>query len=194
MEKRHIGKRVGKGNRYGRGSADYKNEKEHCRRLFRAALQKGAGAHYREGAVRKGGGEQVHLYTHYQDLYDLADQLETQVAADIVAGMRHPETVFSDPGAFNRELVREYVAREELIHLLFSGSRASLLPGKIEQSLKELIFSLRPDLKDNAAANVFFTIEIYGGFYAFEKCRAFGVDAVVEIMTVLNEKIAELLR
>lgn len=134
------------------------------------------------------------FYTHYQDLYDLADQLETQVAADIVAGMCHPETVFSDPGAFNRELVREYVAREELIHLLFSGSRASLLPGKIEQSLKELIFSLRPDLKDNAAANVFFTIEIYGGFYAFEKCRAFGVDAVVEIMTVLNEKIAELLR
>ena len=134
------------------------------------------------------------FYTHYQDLYDLADQLETQVAADIVAGMRHPETVFSDPGAFNRELVREYVAREELIHLLFSGSRASLLPGKIEQSLKELIFSLGPDLKDNAAANVFFTIEIYGGFYAFEKCRSFGVDAVVEIMTVLNEKIAELLR
>ena len=40
------------------------------------------------------------FYTHYQDLYDLADQLETQVAADIVAGMRHPETVFSDPGAF----------------------------------------------------------------------------------------------
>ena len=38
------------------------------------------------------------FYTHYQDLYDLADQLETQVAADIVAGMRHPETVFPTPG------------------------------------------------------------------------------------------------
>ncbi|MCM1084107.1 MAG: hypothetical protein NC393_14785 [Clostridium sp.] len=64
---------------------------------------------------------------------------------------------------------------------------------QIEKSLKEIIFEIRPDYKDNAVANVTITYSIYGGFYAFEKCRRFGDSEVIDIMADLNKKVNELL-
>ena len=65
---------------------------------------------------------------------------------------------------------------------------------RTESSLKDIIFSLRPDYKENITANVLFTLSIYGGFYAFEKCRSFGEDSVIDILSEINQKIMELLR
>ncbi len=52
---------------------------------------------------------------------------------------------------------------------------------------------MRPDYKDNAVVNVILTYAIYGGFYAFEKCRRFGDKEVIDVMADLNEKVIELL-
>ena len=64
---------------------------------------------------------------------------------------------------------------------------------RTENCLKEIIFSLRPDYRENAAANVLFTHSIYGSFYAFEHCRGFGEDAVIDMLSEINRKIMELL-
>ncbi len=108
------------------------------------------------------------FYTHFKDIYDLSEYLETKIANEIVSSLRHPEYLFSKPDIFIRELSYAYTAQENLIHTLFSGSRENMLLVRVEDSLKEIIFSLRPEYKDNITANVLFTLSIYGGFYAFE--------------------------
>ena len=133
------------------------------------------------------------FYTHFKDIYDLSEQLEIQTANEIISGLRHPEYLFSKPDIFTRELFYAYTAQGHLIHTLFSGSRANMLLVRTENCLKEIIFSLRPDCRENAAANVLFTHSIYGSFYAFEHCRGFGEDAVIDMLSEINRKIMELL-
>lgn len=134
------------------------------------------------------------FYTHFKDIYDLSEYLETQIANEVVSSLQHPEYLFSKPDIFIRELFYAYTAQENLIHTLFSGSRANMLLVRVEDSLKEIIFSLRPDYKDNITANVLFTLSIYGGFYAFEHCRSFGEDSVIDVLSEINRKIMELLQ
>ncbi|MCM1121860.1 MAG: TetR/AcrR family transcriptional regulator [Eubacterium sp.] len=133
------------------------------------------------------------FYSHYTDIYDLSESLENQVAGEIIASLEHPENIFTKPKEFHRELFYAYMSQENVIRTLFSGSRSSQLLCKIEKSLKEIIFAMRPDYKDDAAANIVFTYAIYGSFYAFEKCRKFGDKEVIEIMAELSEKGNELL-
>lgn len=134
------------------------------------------------------------FYTHFKDIYDLSEYLETQIANEVVSSLQHPEYLFSKPDIFIGELSYAYTAQENLIHTLFSGSRANMLLVRVENSLKEIIFSLRPDYKDNITANVLFTLSIYGGFYAFENCRSFGEDSVIDVLSEINRKIMELLQ
>ena len=65
---------------------------------------------------------------------------------------------------------------------------------RIEESLKKIIFSLRPDYKNSMTANVLFTLSIYGGFYAFEHCRSFGEDSVIDVLAEINQKIMKILQ
>lgn len=134
------------------------------------------------------------FYTHYQDIYDLSEQLETQVAGDIVEEIGHSDYIFSHPEIFTRDLYCAYLAQEHLIHILFSGSRESLLIVRIEESLKQVIYRMYPEFRDNAVANTLFTLEIYGEYYAFMKCRHFGDEVVIDALVAHWEKTVDLLR
>ncbi|MCM1123855.1 MAG: TetR/AcrR family transcriptional regulator [Eubacterium sp.] len=134
------------------------------------------------------------FYSHYTDIYDLSEYLEERTASEILANLEHPERIFTDPGEFNRELFCAYMSQENLIHTLFSGSRSNQLLYRIEKSLREVIFKMYPDYEDSIVANVILTYGIYGGFYAFEKCRKFGEGEVIAIMARLNEKVNELMQ
>lgn len=134
------------------------------------------------------------FYTHYQDIYDLSEQLEHQVAADILEEVGHPEYLFIHPERFTRELYYAYLAREHLIHILFSGSRSSLLIVRIESSLKESISRLYPAFQEDAVANTLLTLEIYGEFYAFMKCRHFGDETVINILCAHCQQSVGLLK
>ena len=134
------------------------------------------------------------FYSHFRDIYDLSEYLETQLADEVVCSLQHPEYLFSKPDVFIRELTYAYIVQENLIHTLFSGSRANMLLIRIEESLKKIIFSLRPEYRDSMTANVLFTLSIYGGFYAFEHCRSFGEGSVIDILATINQKIMEVLQ
>ena len=134
------------------------------------------------------------FYAHFQDIYDLSEQLETQVAADILSDIGHPEELFTHPEEFTRRLYYAYLAQEHLIHILFSGSREGLLIVRIEDSLKEMIRLLSPDLLDDPAVDTLFTLEIYGEYYAFQKCRHLGDEAVIATLCEHSRRTMELLR
>lgn len=130
------------------------------------------------------------FYAHYRDIYDLSESLEGQIADEIIKRLEHPESILTNPQKFNRDLFYAYLSQEHLIKTVFSGSRVNKLLTEIENSMRKIIFELNPEYKEDAAANVILTYNIYGGFYAFRKCRKFGDQEVIDIMGNLNERTA----
>lgn len=130
------------------------------------------------------------FYSHYKDIYDLSDQLETEVVTSVIESMQHPEKLFEDPVAFTKELFLGYLSMDSLIHILFSGSRSGELVRKIERHLKELIFSSHPEYEKDPIKNIIFTYNIYGGYYSFNENRKYGeTDTITTIGQITRESL-----
>lgn len=134
------------------------------------------------------------FYTHYRDIYDLSEALETQLAQQIVDSLTCPGDLLAHPDRFTQEISRAYIARGPLIGVLFSGSREPMLLQHIERSLQQILFEQRPDYREDVAARVLFTMTIYGSFYAFMKHRALGEDAVLEVLSRADRELVKLLK
>ena len=54
------------------------------------------------------------FYSHYQDIYDLSDKLETEVVESIIGSLNHPENLLKNPEEFTKELYIGYAAKNAL--------------------------------------------------------------------------------
>ncbi len=73
------------------------------------------------------------FYSHFSDLYALSEYLEIQLTNEILEEIEHPETLFSQPEEFNKQLIYAFLSHERLIQtLLFRQPLPFLssLPGK----------------------------------------------------------------
>ncbi len=129
------------------------------------------------------------FYSHYHDIYDLSEQLETEVVNSIIEQMSHPEYIIEKPELFTKELTKGYMSKNTLINILFSGSRSNALIHKIEKSLKELVFRKYPEYKNDAAKNITLTYCIYGGFYAYWESREYKDETVIDMIGKLSAKL-----
>ncbi len=130
------------------------------------------------------------FYSHYKDIYDLSDQLETEVVTSVIESMQHPEKLFEDPAAFTKGLFLGYLSTDALIQILFSGSRSGELVRKIECQLRKLIFSSHPEYEADPIKNIIITYNIYGGYYAFQENRNYGEsDTVAAIAQITRESL-----
>ena len=130
------------------------------------------------------------FYAHYCDIYDLSDKIETELVEEIVASIESPQNIFDCPDIFTKELFYAYTAKEDVINVVFSGSRSPVLAKKTEAILKKLVFKFRPEYENNVEMNVLFSIKIYGGFYAFQANKMYDIDQVISIISKLNKKQA----
>lgn len=130
------------------------------------------------------------FYVHYRDVYDLSEQLEKELTDSIVDSIGRPETVFEDTETFIRELFQAYSAKKSLIQILFSGSRSSALPRLVEQSIKELVFRMRPEYRKDAEKKIELSYRIYGGFYAYMQNLSYGEEVVVDVIGRMSRRIA----
>ena len=49
------------------------------------------------------------FYAHYKDIYDLSDQLETELVDSIMENFNHPENLLQNPADFTKEIFRQAV-------------------------------------------------------------------------------------
>lgn len=69
------------------------------------------------------------FYLHYQDIYDLSEQIGKEVLTNILNSISRPENVLEKPDVFTREITTGFFSQINLIQLLFSGSQAHIPPG-----------------------------------------------------------------
>ena len=122
------------------------------------------------------------FYDHYRDVYDLADRLEDAAVQEILDSIAHPETLLHDTARFTRELFAAFAPREELLNVLFSGSRRGLMSAKIAAALQELVYARYPQYRDDLEFRIALSFRIYGGYYAYAENRRYGEDRVIEAL------------
>ena len=122
------------------------------------------------------------FYLHYHDIYDLSDSLQKEIIKSILDSISQPDLVLTDVKSFTKELFYAFHSEQALIDILFSGSQASTLPISIEKEIREYIFKLVPQARNDARFNILLSYQIQGGYYAYiENYKQFGIDCVMEI-------------
>lgn len=134
------------------------------------------------------------FYSHYSDIYELSDSLETEVVQSVIQSMEHPEYILERPGEFTAQLFLGYLSQDHLIQILFSDNRSSRLVSKIEQSVKALVFEKYPQYADDPAKNISLTYAIYGGYYAYAESRNYDRYLVIDVLKNLTQKVGECLK
>lgn len=132
------------------------------------------------------------FYSHYDDIYDLSDSIETEIVASIIDSLAHPEYLIDRPGEFTRELFLAYLSRGALIHTLFSGNQSGHLIQKIESSLKERIFSVHEEYRHDLMKNVILTYQIYGAYYAFSENHLEQNPDLIGVLGTISEELKAL--
>ena len=131
------------------------------------------------------------FYAHYEDIYALSDRLEDQVVESVMENLPCPERIFEDPAGFTRDLFWAYTAQENLIDILFSGSRSGHLIEKIEQSIKALVYERKPEYRNDMEKELMLLYQIYGGYYAFMKTRKKKDFDIGEVIHILGEFVGK---
>lgn len=108
------------------------------------------------------------FYTHYNDIYDLADQLENEFMDSIIHELPHPESIITDPALATRELADMLIAKNDITTILFSGSRQNLLSEKIYIALIKYISSKYPEQESSLKRDIVLSIIIQGCFHAYQ--------------------------
>ena len=107
------------------------------------------------------------FYLHYRDIYDLSEQTENAVIRSIVGELHGSGLFLEDPSRFVRGLIAACEPHVETIAVIFSGSRAAILPDKIEAGLKEVIFREAPQFAGDLYADVLLSYVIQGAYRAY---------------------------
>lgn len=133
------------------------------------------------------------FYKYYTDLYDLSDQMESQVIDQIVANLAHPEAIVADPRTFTRELTLACTSQSVMIDVLFSGNRREKLVVKLRNAIKNLLFQTHPEYRGSDAINIYLTYAVFGGYYAMAECKEYDRQRVCAVLGEILETSSRLL-
>ncbi len=131
------------------------------------------------------------FYLHYKDIYDLSDQLQNEVIQQILNTITRPELFLSSPAQFTKDLYTAFYAQQNLIDILFSGAQASVLPLRIEEKMREYIYQIVPNTREQARLSILLSYQIQGGYYAYsDNHKRLGQEYVLEVLSEIAEKLS----
>lgn len=131
------------------------------------------------------------FYTHYKDIYDLAEQLENEAITSVLNDIPHPEYLVTHPKQGVLELTSAFLRQGNLFNILFSGTRQGILIERIENNLKEKIYSIYPEYKTNLEKELLLSVLIHGNFRAFTSHADEDFDKVIAILGNISEWIMQ---
>ncbi len=130
------------------------------------------------------------FYSHYCDIYDLSEKLETETLDHIIATIPHPEELVTQPKEATQILAVAFLSQQNLIKTLFSDSRSAVFVNRLESRLKKKIFEIYPDKKDNLEFNIALTYLIQGCFHVFlSNFETVEQQKLVDMVGTLNEQM-----
>lgn len=132
------------------------------------------------------------FYLHYKDVFDLSDSLQNETIKNIADNIEIPQEMLSAPEKVFMSLTNSFKANQSLVDILFSSSQYAKLPILVEQALKEKVFEIKPEYRNNPAICTKMSFMIMGCFYAYINNReAYDNPVVMKTISVCLEKLSE---
>lgn len=127
------------------------------------------------------------FYTHYKDIYDLSEQLENDAVQNVLNDVPHPEYLIIHPKMGTIELAEAIRRQGKLFHILFSGSRLTVLTERLETNIKNHIYKNYPEYQSDLEKEMILSVIIHGCFYTFIKNADKDFNTVIEILGGISE-------
>ena len=126
------------------------------------------------------------FYSHYNDIYDLSEQLEEETIHFILETIPHIDCLISNPPLAVKELTDALKNNLNITSILFSGSREGLYPLKLEKGIKNQIFKQYPEFKNDLRWNLILTLLIQGGYQAYTSYSSKDEEETQNLICELN--------
>lgn len=125
------------------------------------------------------------FYTHYRDIFDLADQLENEFFDSIITKVSYLDCLVNNPEFATTELTKALSAQTSVSDILFSGSRQGYYATKLSTALRKIIDTKYPERVNDLQWNIVITILIQGCYHAVQMYST--KDNLEEITKILGE-------
>lgn len=127
------------------------------------------------------------FYLHYKDIYDLSEALETELLDSVFSKLNHPDTVFSEPKRFIRELTGGLISNQSLIDIIFSNDRRGIFVDRLEAKIRAFLFENYPQMKESPQTNILLSYLIKGAYYAFVDNTKYDTSERAEVISEIAE-------
>ena len=129
------------------------------------------------------------FYLHYKDIYDLTDQIEQELIADIMKDVEYPENALDNLSQIAFNIFNIALALGQPFKTLFSGTRTGILTKGIENGVKSVIYKQHPELRADLKTNVYITYLVHGCYNAYQQYKTIDQERVVKIITDITNII-----
>lgn len=136
------------------------------------------------------------FYCHFRDIFDLTNTIETEFVNSIISSLSNPEDILENIEVFAYELFDTLSANESSLYILFGNNKFETFAEKLENKLKELVFSKYPKYKDDPVRNIQMTFCIQGANIAYLKSRDYGdkivVPTIIDMVTTISKQFHQI--
>ncbi len=133
------------------------------------------------------------FYLHYRDIYDLEDKLENELISEMIGELREREVMSErfEARMISQVLSRSITEHKSEIDVLYSSEGKNRFINKLEDSLKEFIFTRLPYFRDTVENNILLSFVVQGTYYAHLRNSAANPELLKDVTSRLFVKIFE---
>ena len=132
------------------------------------------------------------FYTHYRDIFDLADQLENEFFDSVLAKVHYLDYLVSSPTLAVTELTKTLSAERPTSDILFSDSRQGYYAQKLNTALRKIIDAKYPEKINDLQWNIVITILIQGCYHAFQMYSTKNnTEEISQIIGTINQSLIQ---
>ncbi len=129
------------------------------------------------------------FYLHYKDIYDLTEQIERELIADIMKDVEYPENALENLSQIAFNIFSRALALGQPFKTLFSGTRTGILTQGIENGVKAAVYKQHPELRADLKTNIYITYLVHGCYNAYQQYKTIDQERVVKIITNITNII-----
>ncbi len=134
------------------------------------------------------------FYSHFQDIYDLSEQLEDETVTAVLDYITVTDELITNPRKAAEMISIGFRSREQLIHILFSGSREPFFTGKLERQIKTKLYNSRPEYQNNCKLDIILTYAIHGSFQTlFTYASKMEEQELFNLIVDINNQVTKIL-
>ncbi|MFR5029328.1 MAG: TetR/AcrR family transcriptional regulator [Coprococcus sp.] len=129
------------------------------------------------------------FYLHFQDIM-ICRNTSKMMPSVLIGDIPNPEYMLTNPAEASRQLCNAFINQGHLFSILFPDDNRSygVLTNKLDALIKEKIYDVRPEFRDDLAKNVEVSMFVQGCAYTFLKYKDQDAAMVIDTLAGIIDR------